>query len=500
MNEAWGTVFWNQTYTQWEQIYVPRPTLSRAVNPHMHLDYYRFISYSTLSYCSMQAEIIRKYKKPEDFVMTNGMFDHVDNHRMMEECLDVYMYDSYPSFAYGLDREPLKSQDLNDRKWSKHLTEVRSICPHFGIMEQQAGANGWTTRMEGPAPRPGQLTLWAMQSVAHGADFISFFRWRTCTFGTEMYWHGILDHDNRDNRKLAEVEDFYQKLRTLEPLCGADYAAVFAVLKDFDNVLDAEVDAWHQRISKYSENEIFAAAEKSHTPYDVVYLQRGSELDELKRYPVLFYPHPVIVNKERMELLKLYVEQGGTLIIGCMAGYKDMNGKCVMQPLPGLLAELTGSDVKEYTFTSPAEDPVYADWNGREMEMPVFNDIMEPAGGEVLAVYKNSYYAGKAAFVEHHVGSGKVLHLGSAFSRGNVKMLLEYTNVLEPFAELINAGDDVEIIMRRKDGRSFLFVLNFCAGGAVVELKHKMPLLYTGEWQEGRQVIPAFGTAVYEVV
>ena len=171
-----------------------------------------------------------------------------------------------------------------------------------------------------------------------------------------------------------------------------------------------------------------------------------------------------------------------------------------MQPLPGLLAELTGSDVKEYTFTSPAEDPVYADWNGREMEMPVFNDIMEPAGGEVLAVYKNSYYAGKAAFVEHHVGSGKVLHLGSAFSRGNVKMLLEYTNVLEPFAELINAGDDVEIIMRRKDGRSFLFVLNFCAGGAVVELKHKMPLLYTGEWQEGRQVIPAFGTAVYEVV
>ena len=79
-------------------------------------------------------------------------------------------------------------------------------------------------------------------------------------------------------------------------------------------------------------------------------------------------------------------------------------------------------------------------------------------------------------------------------------MLLEYTNVLEPFAELINAGDDVEIIMRRKDGRSFLFVLNFCAGGAVVELKHKMTLLYTGEWQEGRQVIPAFGTAVYEVV
>mgnify|MGYP002235302844 CR=1 FL=1 len=95
---------------------------------------------------------------------------------MAEECLNVYTYDSYPSFAFGLNRDPKTVKDLNDRHWSKNLTEVRSICPHFGIMEQQSGAGGWTTRMEGPAPRPGQLTLWAMQSVAHGADYISFFR------------------------------------------------------------------------------------------------------------------------------------------------------------------------------------------------------------------------------------------------------------------------------------------------------------------------------------
>lgn len=500
LNDAWGTVFWNQTYTHWDQIYVPRPTLNKAVNPHMHLDYYRFISHSTLSYCSMQAEIIRKYKKPRDYVMTNGMFWNVDNHRMQKEYLDVYMYDSYPSFAYGLDRAPQKAQDLNDRRWSKHLTEVRSICPHFGIMEQQAGANGWTTRMEGPAPRPGQLTLWAMQSVAHGADFISFFRWRTCIIGTEMYWHGILDYDNRDNRKLAEVKEFYRKFQTLEPVSGADFEAVFAVLKDYDNVWDTEVDAWHERISTYSENEIFTAAEKSHTPYDVVYLQKDSELDELKKYPVLFYPHPVIINKNRIELLKSYVEQGGTLIIGCRAGYKDMNGRCVMQPQPGLLRALTGSDVKEFTFTSPAEEPVLAVWNNREMEMTVFNDIMENVGGKVLATYKNSYYAGKAALIENHVGKGKVLHLGSAFSGEIVKMLLEYTNTTEPFADLVNAEADVEIIMRRKGGRKYLFVLNFRAGETVVDLKQKMKLLYTGEYQAGQQVLPAFGTAVYEVL
>ena len=268
LNEAWGTVFWNQTYTDWEQIYVPRPVLNNGYNPHLRLDYYRFISESTISFCKMQAEIISKYKKDGDYITTNGMFWNLDNHKMAEECLDVYTYDSYPSFAFGLNRDPKTAKDLNDRHWSKNLTEVRSICSHFGIMEQQSGANGWTTRMEGPAPRPGQLTLWAMQSVAHGADYISFFRWRTCTFSTEMYWHGILDYDNRDNRKLAEVKDFYKKLKCLDEVCGADYTAAFGVLKDYDNMWDTNVDAWHKRVEAQSSEEIFIASEIYHTPYN----------------------------------------------------------------------------------------------------------------------------------------------------------------------------------------------------------------------------------------
>ena len=52
----------------------------------------------------MQSEIIRKYQKPGDFITTNGMFGNLDNHQMTEENLDFYTYDSYPNFAYCLDR------------------------------------------------------------------------------------------------------------------------------------------------------------------------------------------------------------------------------------------------------------------------------------------------------------------------------------------------------------------------------------------------------------
>lgn len=501
LNEAWGTTFWNQTYTGWDQVYVPRNVLNQGRNPHQHLDYYRFLSYSTIKYCGMQAEIIRKYKKPEDFITTNGIFWNVDNHRMEKECLDVYTYDSYPNFAYGLDRDPKTADDLNDRKWTMHLNEVRSVCPHFGIMEQQSGANGWTTRMEGPAPRPGQLTLWAMQSVAQGADFISFFRWRTCTIGTEIYWHGILDYDNRDNRKLMEVKDFYRKLKSINAVCGAENVAAFALVKDYDNEWDTEVDVWHRRVAEESEKEIFIASELNHTAYDILYLQEDSELCDLSKYPVLIYAHPAITNENRVRLLKKYVESGGTLIIGCRSGYKDMNGRCVMQPQPGLFREITGSDVKDFTFVSPAEEPVWASGGEDRIDMPLFNDILDISEGvRSVAEYRNSYYAGRTAITERKLGKGTAIHMGSAFSRQNTEWLFDYVGIKEPFKEVVNAPQELEVVMRRKDDKRYLFVLNFQPKEESFILKQEAKLLYTGECVQGVQSLPAYGTAVYELL
>lgn len=501
LNDAWGTVVWNQTYTSWEQIYCPRTTPNDGQNPSLVLDYYRFVSHSARRFCKMQADILRKYKKPGDFITTNGMFPHLDNHQMTRESLDVYTYDSYPSMAFELGKSPRTSTDLNDRKWSRNLIETRSICPHFGIMEQQSGASGWTNRMEGPAPRPGQLTLWAMQSVAQGADFVSFFRWRTCTFGTEMYWHGILDYDSRNNRKLAEVTDFCQKLRTLDPVCGGENVGAFALLKDYDNEWDMDTDAWHKRVGAVSEREIFAAAELNHTPYNIVYFQEDTGLADLLAYPVVIYPHPIIMDGKRAALLEAYVEQGGTLILGCRSGYKDLTGKCVMLPQPGLLQKLTGTDVRDFTLTSPGEEDTFALWSGKRVETPVFNDILTPLDStKVLASYGNSYYAGQAALTERNFGQGKVLHFGSTFTRDMVRELFAYTGILEPFRNHIQALEGVEVVLRRKDRRQFLFVLNFQPGEQTITLKQPSMLLYTGQKVQGEITLQPFETAVYELI
>ena len=499
LNEAWGTVFWNQTYTAWEEIHVPRKTISDSTNPHEVLDYIRFISASARQFCKMQSDILKQYIKPGDFITTNGMFANLDNHQMTAESLDFYTYDSYPNFAYCLDAYRDDPRDLKDRRWSRNLTEVRSISKRFGIMEQQSGANGWNTRMEAPTPRPGQMTLWTMQSIAHGADYVSYFRWRTSTIGTEIYWHGILDYSGRENRRIAELRQIHAALAKMQELAGSRYEAKVGLVKDYDNVFDARVDKWHERIDWASETAIFSACQRTHTPLDYVYLDHTTP-EEMAGYSVLFYPHPALMNAERAELLRRYVEQGGTLVLGCRSAYKDMNGRCVMDNLPGLLSDLTQADVTEYSFIAPDAGRVVIDWNGTELEASIFTDLVDAVGsGRLEGTYASDYYAGSGALVSNRVGDGTVYYYGTAFSEQAARVFLEKLGVAEPCKEAIMVPESCELAIRTNGWNRYLFVLNYLNKPAAVQLRRTMVNLSTGEEISGRVEIPGYGTLVLKI-
>ena len=499
LNEAWGTTFWNQTYTDWKEVHIPRTTPSNNTNPHEVLDYTRFISDSACRYAKLQSDIIRKYVKPGDFITTNGLFSNLDNQRMAGESLDFIMYDSYPNFAFTKENYEKFSATLQDRMWSRNLTEVRAVSPNFGIMEQQSGANGWNNRMAAPTPKPGQMTLWTMQSAAHGADYVSYFRWRTCTMGTEIYWHGILDYSGRENRRLREIREIHRKFQAISEAAGSRYEARTAVLKDYDNIWDAQLDIWHGDVDRLSQQSLFLAAQKSHTPMDYVYLREDTTAEDLKKYQVIFYPHPVIVNQQRAAILEEYVEDGGCLVLGCRSGYKDMTGKCVMDRLPGLFAKISGTDIPEYTRVNPDDEPVYIDWDGIRLEAAVFNDQLEPltADAQVLGRYENCYYAGSPGLICNVLGAGKVYYFGAAFTEETARVFLEKLGAASPYADVLELPRECELAVREKDGRKYYFVLNYKKTPVKIQVKEALVDLYTGETVSGQVELEAFGTKVY---
>ena len=499
LNAAWGTAFWNQTYNSFSEIHVPRNTINQSRNPHLELDYRRFVSDSCCRFAKAQADIIRKYKKPDDFITTNGIFGNLDYDRLMAESLDEITYDSYPDFAFALD--DYQPEGLLDRKWSRNLALVRAIKPVFGIMEQQSGANGWNTRMEAPTPRPGQLSLWTMQSVAHGADYVSYFRWRTCRFGTEMYWHGILDYSGRDNRRLSEVGEVNRAFEKLSCVAGSRVKASVGILMDYDNEFDLDIDAWHRRIDGFSKKSLFNALQKMHAPFDFVHLSDETAVDKLLPYDVLFYPHPEITDEARVRTLRAFVEQGGTLILGARSGQKDMNGVSTDRLLPGLFRELSGADVLEYSFVAPDEAPAMTRIFDTEAEAGVFNEVLEALpGAEVLARYENTYIQGAASLVRNRVGKGAVYYFGAAFSEEAVRAFAKELGFYEPYGAVISVPESMELSLREKDGKRFFFVLNYPKAEGEIDLHGSFKNLLTNEVLTGSVKLPAYGYLVLEEI
>ena len=495
LNEAWGTAFWNQTYTSWEQLHVPRKTIHHTVNPHEMLDYIRFVSASARSFCALQSRILRQYLKPGDFITTNGLFGRLDNHQMTAESLDFFTYDSYPNFAFCLDMFHADDR-FKDRRWSRYLTEARSVSPAFGIMEQQSGANGWNTRMEAPTPRPGQMTLWTLQSVAHGADYVGYFRWRTAVMGTEMYWHGILDYSGRDNRRLEELRQIHSKLQNLSPVAGKRYQARVALVRDYDNEWDAELDRWHGRVAEASGDALFAAAQHTHTPMDTVFLDHVSR-EQLKPYTVLFAPHLSIMTEEKTAMLTEYAENGGTVVFCCRSAYKNPTGQCVMEKLPGVLRGLTAADIPEYSLIAPDAGRVTVQWGEELLEASVFMDLVEPAEEGILeAVYTSDVYAGCGALVSHAVGKGKVFYYGSALNEQSARAFLQKLGAAEPWQEWLALPETCELAVRGDGEAAYAFVLNYEKTPVSVQIKHPMRELLTGEIREGCCELAGYGAMV----
>lgn len=317
--------------------------------------------------------------------------------------------------------------------------------------------------------------------------------------GTEMYWHGILDYDNCDNRKLAEVKRIHERVQSIQDIAGADYEAFAAVVRDYDNNFDAEIDMWHGQIASSSEMEIFVDSQLTHTPVDVVYMRKETDAGELKKYKLLIYPHGVILSREACSVLEEYVRQGGCLVIGARTGQKDGDGHCVMSRMPGLLAPITQTAVEEFIFIGPDDEGTQMEWNGKRAETGEFNDVLMSTGPEarVLVVYDLGHYAGKPALIETKAGKGKILHFGGTFTRENVKEFFEYVEVLDSYSDILRLTEECEVGVRKRGGREYIFVLNYSKNRQEIQLKETITDVDLRKKIRGAVILEQYETKVY---
>ncbi|MNZ76989.1 Beta-galactosidase BgaA [compost metagenome] len=478
LNAAWGTAFWAQTYTDWKQVFLPQPTVTYH-NPSHLLDFYRFTSETAVAFAEMQY-VLLKEAAPAQFVTHNGIFGNIDYQTFTERTVDFLSYDSYPTFQLMRQDLPIKEKD---KLSGKHLSRVRGYSSKFLILEQQAGPGGQTGNVLNDdrddylqvSPKPGQLRLWTWQSIAHGADGVLYFRWRTCPYGAETLWHGLNDYGNQPNRRLREAKRIAEETNRLSSLIvGTSVHASVAIVTDYDNDSNCKIDR-HTGFEYWrSEENIYLALSARHIGVDVIDRKEGEKEGRLENYDMVFLPNAQLMEREDVSRLSAYAKHGGTVIFGPRSGYKNRKNHAHMLPFPGVLKELSGIAVEDFTMVTESELQRIRFAGGTVASAPLLHEILQPEREDVhiAAEYEADYYAGRPAITIRPYGKGKIVYCGTFFTLDNAAALLDHLDAQDGFAAWGQLPPEVEAVYRiDQDGRRYAIILNYSDHSAKVVLK-----------------------------
>ena len=504
LNTAWGTAFWSQSYSDWEQIWLPRPTVTYQ-NPSLLLDFYRFTSDMTIRFATMQYEIIKRIA-PHQFVTHNAFQDmtNVDLQRFVQEAVDFVSYDSYPEFRVTDSTLP---KIFRDRFESRLLSRMRGVSAKFMVLEQQSGPSGQIGGILNgnpdylhPTPKPGQMRLWCWNSIANGADGIIFFRWRSLPYGAEAHWNGLLYHDERNTWRLDEAKRLGHEIGRLgSKLTGTTCLSHATIVYDFDNESHARIENATGQWREVSERAIYRALAERHLSADVRPLSGLERGEDLGASQIVFFPHAHVLTDADMKPLEEYVKSGGTLVFGCWSAYRDRNHWCHSAPARAFFEDLVGVRVEDFTVVPAGETSgiCFVAANTR-VDAPIFNEVLAPVteGVQTLATYTSDYYAGKPAVSLRQHGQGRVVYFGSFFTVENVTALLDALTVDDPLRAWAEIPAEVQATVRVSETERFCFLLNFTPEPKLVTLNQPSFDLLAERELVGRTEIPPYGVCL----
>jgi len=481
LNEVWGTAFWSQEYSAWSQVPLPEgdppPAGSlfgrNAPNPGLALDFRRFTSDSHIDFLRRQVELLRAACDPRQRITHNLMgfrFGEIDYYALAAE-IDHVSWDNYPVL------------DTSGRKTNPALAAdtMRGLkdAPVW-VMEQQTGPLGWDFVR---SPRREELRSLTWQAIAHGAELVAYFRWRTARFGTEQHWHGILDANGLVGHRYEDLRALAAEIAEVGPrLDGVREQSPVAILNDYESRFALQVQPTNPSLGyEDSVHAHYEALRSFGLGVDIV-----SPDADLSGYRLVVAPALYVMDESRAAALTAYVAGGGVLVLAPRAGVKDRCNAVPERPFPAWLDELAGLEVTAFMSVDPS-DGVSID-NG---EFHGWYEELELRGATALAAYADGPFREGAAIAEHPTGDGATVYVAgvadAATLRGLYRTLAERVEL-----PLLALPAGVEAVPLAKDGEELLVLLNHSDEAQHVDLGPGRWQSYLGDAGE----LPPFGVAL----
>ncbi|TLS49520.1 beta-galactosidase [Paenibacillus antri] len=470
LNDAWGTVFWSQSYRSWDEVTLPSADqLTKSVS--QALAFNRFCSEATVAHLRRQADIVKKHA-PTHIVTHNslGLYLGLDLYKLGKH-LDVMGVDLYPDV------------DSDNTYTCLNLDLHRSAKREpIWIMEQKNGYFNYSDY--NLAIEPGLVRYWTIQDIARGANAVLYYRWRSGRFSWEQNPNGILRHDGTPRRAYEEIRRTTREFAAVgAELAATEVEAPVALLHSFDQIWAFEAQKQYPNFSY-----------RGHlTSYYRELLRMGITPDvvdpcmDLARYAFVVAPSLAMVSEETRRNLEKYVADGGCLVIGARSGMKTWENATIDTPWPGLLSDLAGVEIDEFEVL-PDRYSNGVLYNGKSYRVNGWLDLLRTKEAETAGIYQEKFYAGRTAIARNAYGKGTVYYVGAMGSAELFRAIL--SDVADergvPKPEL---PEEVYVTHRVGERMRYTFYLNYAREPRRVRLAKAGVDALTGRTVSGEALI-----------
>ena len=446
LNDAWGTSFWSQRYTDWEQILPPR-TAPTFPNPTQQLDFSRFCSDALLDHYRAERDVLHRLS-PGVPVTTNFMvMSHV---RDMDYFAWAREVDVVSNDHYLEAHDPDAHIEL---AWSADLTRgVAGGKPWF-LMEHSPSAVNWQAR--NIAKQPGQMRRNSLAHVARGADAVCFFQWRAARAGAEKYHSGMVPHAGTDTRVWREVVELGETLSAIAEVAGSTVRAQVAVLFDWQARWGAELDSHPSRDLTYLDmmQALYRALWDAGVTVDFVHPD-----GDLSAYRLVVVPTLYVTTDHSAANVQSYVERGGQALITYWSGVVDEFDHVRLGGYPGAFRDLLGVSTEEFYPLREGEQVHLAGGPLDGATAGVWTELLTLRGAKEVSSYVDGPLPGIPALTRNNAGTGTAWYLATRAGPAGLAALMR--ELCASAGVETHDMDGVEIVRRHGAGASYLFVLN----------------------------------------
>jgi len=451
LNDAWGTAFWSQRYTDWDQVLPPRRTTTFP-NPTHQLDFARFGSDTLLDFYRQEKAVLAEHS-PGVPVTTNFMtltsFRHLDYHDWAPE-QDVVSTDHYVIESLEHPRAELA--------FGADLTRGLAGGAPWMLMEHSTSAVNW--QPVNRAKAPGQTIRDSLAHVARGADAIGFFQWRQSRAGSEKFHSALVPHAGRDSARFREVCELGAIAARLGELRGSRVEAEVAVLWDYQAGWAASGPAMPSAELEYSlvGQTIHRLLRDRGITADVVH--PGADLTA---YRLIVVPTLYLVRDEHAAAIAAAAEAGAEVLVTFFSGISDEHDHVRLGGYPGAFRDLLGVRAEELFPLLPGESVALSDGVGR-----LWSEDLTAAAAEVVSTYAAGPLAGRPAITRAAAGRGSAWYLSTLPDDQTLGALLEQVADAAGVVPAADVAQGVEAVRRRSEEGSWLFLANDTAAEQTV--------------------------------